>query len=283
MSEENYIDIELKKAIERENIMGPRILTSGIGIVSANGHGAAHTVCDGKDEILNQIRKNFAKGADHIKLFVTGGISSPDSILELASYSKEEILTAVKEAEIAGSYVGAHVHGGIGMDLCIECGVRTLEHAAYINKKQLKEVIEKGLWIIGTFSILFHPEGIEKNDLKNEKIRAKVADARQFIKNNFKIILKSGVNFALGTDSMHGLISEEIKFVNNLGLDNYSAIKAATIKSAEACKIDDYLGSIENHKIADFIVLEDDPLTDIDNLKNIIAVYKAGKKVREVS
>ena len=283
MSEENYIDIELKNAIERGDIIGPRILASGIGIVSANGHGAAHTVCDGEEEILKQIRKNFAQGADHVKLFVTGGISSPESTLELSSYSKEEILTAVKEAQRAGSYVGAHAHGGVGMDLCIECGVRTLEHAAYINNKQLDKVIEKDLWIIGTFSILFHPEGIEKNDLKNDKIKAKVIKAREFIQNNFRDILKSEVNFALGTDSMHGLIGEEIKFVNNLGLDNYDAIKAATIKSAEACMVDEYLGSIESNKIADFIVLEGDPLVDINNITNIKAVYKNGKKVREVS
>lgn len=280
MGEENYIDIEIKKAEIRNDIVIPRILASGIGIVSVNGHGAAHRTCDGKDEIVKQIRKNFQKGADHIKLFLTGGISTPESTLELATYSKKEVEIIVEEAKRAGSYAAAHVHGGVGMDLAIESDVRTLEHAAFIDQEQLKKVIEKDLWIIGTFSILFHPEGIEKTDLKNSKIKKKVIEARKYITENFQKILESNVNFAVGTDSMHGFIKEELKFVKNLGLDNYQAIKTATSQAAKACRIDNKLGTLKKDKIADVLVLKDNPVDNLDNLDNILAIFKGGKKLR---
>ncbi len=280
MGEENYIDLKIKEAINRGDLIAPRILGSGIGIVSVNGHGAANTTCDGKSEIVKQIRENFYRGADQIKLFVTGGISTPDSTLNLASYSKKEVKTAVEEAKRAGSYIAAHVHGGKGMDICIENNVRTLEHAAYINSEQLKEVINKNLWIIGTFSILFHKYGIEKSDFTNNKIKDKVLEARKFIKENFQKVLESGVNFAVGTDSMHGLIKEEIKFVHELGLDKYSALKTATSNAARACKIEHKLGTIEVGKIADLLVLKDNPLEDLNNLDSIRAVFKDGIKIR---
>ena len=280
MGEENYIDIEIKNAEIRNDIVVPRILASGIGIVSINGHGAAHTTCDGETEIVKQIRKNFQKGADHIKLFLTGGISTPDSTLNLTTYSKKEVEIIVNEAKRAGSYAAAHVHGGIGMDIAIESNVRTLEHAAFINQQQLKRVIEKDLWIIGTFSILFHPEGIEKTDLKNNKIKKKVIEARKYIKENFQNILKSNVNFAVGTDSMHGLIKEELKFVKDLGLNNYQAIQTATSQAAKACRIDNELGTLEKNKIADVLVIKDNPIENLDNLDNILAIFKDGKKIR---
>ncbi|MGM0445503.1 MAG: amidohydrolase family protein [Bacillota bacterium] len=280
MGEENYIDIEIKKAELRNDIVVPRILASGIGIVSVNGHGAAHTTCDGKEEIVKQIRKNFQKGADHIKLFLTGGISTPESTLNLATYSKKEVEIIVKEAYRAGSYAAAHVHGGIGMDIAIESNVRTLEHAAFIDESQLKKVIEKDLWIIGTFSILFHSEGIEKTDLNNSKIKKKVIEARKYIKDNFQKILESNVNFAVGTDSMHGLIKEELKFVKNLGLDNYQAIKTATSQAAKACRIDNKLGTLKKDKIADVLVIKNNPVNNLDNLDSILAIFKDGKKIR---
>ncbi|MFW6381293.1 MAG: amidohydrolase family protein [Bacillota bacterium] len=280
MGEENYIDIDIKQAIEQGLIQGPRLLTSGIGIVATNGHGAAHTVCDGRQEIQKQIRRNFARGADLVKLFATGGVSSRSSTLDLPGYSRKEIRTAVEEANMAGSYVAAHAHGGKGMDYCIEEGVRTLEHAAFVNERQLEQIADRDLWVVGTFSILFHPEGIEKNDLKNPSIRDKVMKAREFIRENFSQVLKSGVNLAVGTDSMHGHLAWELEFLNKLGLGPERALLVVTREAARACQIEDRLGTLAPGKIADFIAIRGNPLEDLGNLRNIEAVFKEGKEVR---
>jgi len=280
MGEENYIDIDIKKAIDSKLIAGPRLLTSGIGIVATNGHGVANTVCDGKEEIRKQIRCNFARGADLVKIFATGGVSTPDSTLENPGYSREEIKVAVEEAGRTGSYVAAHAHGGKGLDMCIDEGVRTLEHAAFVNDEQIEKIIEKNLWIIGTFSILFHPEGIEKTDLRTKAIREKVLRAREFIRENFSNVLKTDVNFAVGTDSMHGQLAWEIQFINELGLSNYEALTAATINAARACQIDDKLGTLQKGKLADFIAVEGNPLKELASLQRVKAVFKEGNRMK---
>ncbi len=281
MGEENYIDIEIKKASAEGLVKSPRILASGIGIASINAHGAANTFTDGEVEIQKQIRKNFAKGADHVKIFVTGGISTPNSTLLHSSYSKKEIKTAVEEAARVGSYVAAHAHGGKGLDLCIENGVRTIEHGAYLDKKQLEKMIEQEQWLVSTQAILFHEEGIEKSDFSNLLIKNKVLKARKVIRNNFTKILKSKINLTVGTDSMHGLLWFELKFLTDNGYSTHQAVEAATSKAAKACQIDDMLGTLTPGKIADFIVLKENPLADIKALSKVDQVYKSGELVAE--
>lgn len=179
MGEEHFLDIEIKRAIEKRWIPGPRLLVSGRGIVASNGHGAALTVSDGEYEVRKHVRENLAKGADLIKLFVTGGVSSSNKGLDFCSYTAQEIAVAVEEAERVGTYVAAHAHGGKGVDLCIQEGVRTIEHGALVTERQIEQIVKKDMWIIGTFSILFHPEGIEKADFSDPSIKEKVLRARE--------------------------------------------------------------------------------------------------------
>ncbi|GAB3790328.1 metal-dependent hydrolase family protein [Virgibacillus kimchii] len=279
VGEENFIDVEIKNAIEEALIPGPRLLVSGRGMVASNGHGAALTVSDGEEEIRKHARENFAKGADLIKLFVTGGISSSKTGIDFCSYTGREVRTAVEEAQRYGSYVAAHAHGGAGLDLCIEEGVRTIEHAALINERQLEGVVNKDLWIIGTFSILFHETGIEQTDFSDPVIKEKVLRTREIVSDNFHRVIQSGANLALGTDSMHGLLAYEMECLVRFGATNIQAISAVTKHAAEALRIEDRLGTLEKGKIADFIGLPANPLDDIKNMAQVEFVYKNGKQI----
>mgnify|MGYP001371619310 CR=1 FL=1 len=279
MGEENFIDVEIRDAIHKKLIVGPRLLVSSRGLVASNGHGVALTVSDGEDEIRKHARQNLARGADFLKLFVTGGVSSTSGGLDFCSYTRNEIAVAVEEAERMGTYVAAHAHGGKGLDYCIEEGVRTIEHAAFISEEQLDKVVKKNLWIIGTFSILFHPEGIEKNDFRIPEIREKVLRAREVVAANFSRVIASGANLALGTDSMHGFIQYELECLMTFGATAMQAIVAATQNAAKACRIEEKAGTIERGKFADFIALAENPLEDLKHLRNIAAVYKDGDKV----
>ena len=280
MGQEHYIDVDLKKAIHEKRIQGPRLLVSGIGLVASNGHGVALTVTDGREEVLKRARMNLAMGADFLKIFVTGGVSSPGRALDFCGYTPEEIGTAVEEARRAGTYVAAHAHGGAGVDLCIEQGVRTIEHGAFVTEAQLDQMIKKEMWLVGTFSILFHPEGIEKTDFQIPSIREKVLRTREAVAENFGKIIKSGVNLAVGTDSMHGWISYDLECLVNFGASNRQAILAATRDAARACRIEDRVGTLEKGKRADFIALSKNPLEDIKHLRQVEAVYKEGEKAR---
>jgi imidazolonepropionase-like amidohydrolase len=279
LGEEHFLDIDIKNAINKGLIEGPRLLVSGKGLVASNGHGVALTTTDGEEEVRKHARLNFAKGADLIKLFVTGGMSSENTSVNFCSYSRREIATAVEEAERMGSYVAAHAHGGKGLDLCIEEGVRTIEHAAFITESQLEKLIEKNLWVIGTFSILFHPTGIEKSDFSIPSIRDKVLRARETVAETFNKVLACRPNLALGTDSMHGLLNYEAECLVSFGASNSTAIQAITKNAAKALVIEDKVGTLEKGKLADFIVLEKNPLEDIKNLRRIQFVFKNGEEV----
>ncbi len=264
-------------------ISGPRLLVSGKGLVASNGHGVAHTTTDGPDEIRKLARQNLARGVDLIKIFMTGGVSSSGSSLDFCGYTPEEVAIAVEEAERAGKYVAAHAHGGKGLDLCIEKGVRTLEHGAFVSEEQLEQIIKKELWLVGTFSILFNPEGIEKTDFRVPRIKEKVLQAREVVARNFNRIIESGANLTVGTDSMHGFIGYELECLKEFGMGNMDVILAVTRNAARACRIEDRLGTLEEGKIADFIALAGDPLADIKNILKVRHVFKEGNEIEILS
>jgi imidazolonepropionase-like amidohydrolase len=283
MGEEHFIDIEIKEAINKKLIQGPRLLVSGRGIVASNGHGAAITVSDGEDEIRKHSRENLAMGADLLKAFVTGGVSSSGKGLDYCSYSRKELAVIVEEAERVGKYVAAHAHGGKGVDLCIEEGVRTIEHGALLTESQIDRIIKNDMWIIGTFSILFHPTGIEYTDFKVPEIKEKVLRTREVVESTFHHVIHSNAKLALGTDSMHGLISYEMECLVKFGANSFQAIQAVTKHAAQACQIEDKAGTLESGKWADFIGVKQNPLENVKHLNHVQVVYKEGEEVAKRS
>src|SRR4029079_4487483 len=134
---------------------------------------------DGVDEIRKAARENLHAGADFLKLFVTGGVSSTRRAgLREASYSRQEIRVAVEEATRAGTYVAAHAMGGPGLQIAVEEGVRTIEHATMATDDEIQLIHEHRAWIVLTQAILLHPAGIERGDRSNSAIMAKLQAAR---------------------------------------------------------------------------------------------------------
>ena len=277
MGEENYIDIDFKKAIADGIIPGPRMLTAGIALSASHSHGVGLRPADGPSEIVKLARQNLGQGADFIKLFATGGASSPGKALHSCPYSRAEIAAAVEEAARADTYVAAHAHGGTGVDLCIEEGVRTIEHGAFIHEKQLDQIIRKNLWIVATSSILFHPQGIEGTDFAVPLIKAKVLKAREAAAGNFARVIKSGANLAIGTDSVHGEMPYEMEKLVEFGASPMQALLAATREAAKACRVEDIAGTLEPGKSADFIALARDPLENISHVRSVTDVYIRGQ------
>lgn len=279
MGQEHYVDVDTKAAIEGGLLQGPRLLVSGIGLVASNGHGVGLTTADGEDEVRRLARRNLARGVDFLKIFVTGGVSSKGSALDFCGYTEREVAAAVEEAGRAGTYVAAHAHGGRGVDLCIRSGVRCIEHGAFLEPRQLEQIAAQQMWVVGTFSILFHPEGIEKSDFAVPAIRDKVLRARDVVSRNYEQIVRSGVNLAVGTDSMHGLLAFELECLVRFGASPLRAILCATRDAAKACRVEDRLGTLEPGKLADFVALAADPLADIRAVSRVQAVFKDGERV----
>ena len=143
MAEEHFLDVDVRDAIEAGIIAGPRLLCATRGITASNGHGRALSAFDGVDAIRRGVRENFQHGADHVKLFATGGVSSVATTLNASGYSREEIRAAVEEAERVGKYAAAHAHGGPGLRLSVEEGVSTIELGALATDDDIALMIER--------------------------------------------------------------------------------------------------------------------------------------------
>jgi len=141
----------LKQAVDDGLIAGPRLFISGRALSQTGGHGdfrrrtddsvmcscssALHLtsrIADGVDQVRHAVRDELRKGADQIKIMVSGGVSSPFDPLEGCQFSMSEIEAAVDEATRAGTYVLAHAYSAEAITRALNGGVRTIEHANLI-------------------------------------------------------------------------------------------------------------------------------------------------------
>jgi imidazolonepropionase-like amidohydrolase len=276
MGEEHFVDVELRDAIEAGTITGPRLLIAGRGLAANNGHGRALASYDGVDEVRRGARENLRRGANHVKIFVTGGVSSPGTTPTSSAYTREEIRAAVEEADRVGTYAAAHAHGGPGLRLAVQEGVGTIEHAALADDEDIALMIERRVWLICTFAIFMHPNGIEQGDGQRPAIMDKMRWARRFVAETFPRHLASGVRFACGTDSVHGAMPFELQTLVRLGVSPREALLAGTRRGAEACRVDKDVGTLEPGKRADLIAIDGDPLKDMAAMERVSLVMKDG-------
>lgn len=279
MGEEDWLDVYTREAIAAGHLEGPNLLIATRPIAASNGHGRMKTSFDGPDAIRAGARENLFRGADFLKLFATGGVASGTG-LQSSAYALDEMKAAVEEAERAGTYVAAHAHGGPGLTTCVEAGVRTIEHAAVASDAEIEAMLDAGCWLVGTFSILFHPEGIEKGDGGNPLILENLKQARARVTERMEQILASGLRFALGTDSMHGEMAYEVQTAIRFGVSPRDALLAATARGAEALRIESRTGTLEPGKDADVIALDGNPLEDPGALERVVFVMKGGTQYR---
>ena len=277
MAEEDWLDVHVRDAIEAGELEGPRLVIATRGITASNGHGRAKSAFDGPDAIRRGARENFAHGADFLKVFATGGVSS-GSGLNGSVFSVAEMRAAVEEAERAGSYVAAHAHGGPGLQAAVEAGIHTIEHAATASDDDVQAMLDHDCWVVGTYTILFHPDGIERGDAGNPQVLAALEQAREHVTTRAQAVLSSGLRFVLGTDSMHGQMAFEIQTAIRFGVEPSDALLAATARGAELLGTNG--GTLEPGRDADVIALDGNPLEDPSALERVVFVMKGGKRIR---
>lgn len=283
MGEERWLDIVFKEEIERGTVPGPRLLVATRPLTASNGHGRALSAFDGSDEVRKGARENLHAGADFLKIFLTGGVSSTRGGLNAPSYTREEVRTAVEEAERRGTYVAAHAIGGPGIRLGVAEGVRTIEHATLASDEDLVFIKERGAWVVLTQAIMLHPTGIEQGDRDNPAILTKLRDARGRAAERYRAIIASGVRYTIGTDSMHGLMAFEIAQLVQWGATPTEALLAATQWAAQCCCMDDRVGTLEEGKLADLIMLHGNPLEDIRAIEQVRFIMKGGQRYDSLS
>ena len=290
--------VALRTAVERGYFPAPRVVAAGCVFPTA-GHMqfmSPRSVmkpgwrgADGVGEVRRQVRECLLENVDVVKLLGPtggggGGLDGP----KVQGMSLEEIQVAVEESHWKGVMVSAHAHGGPGLRAAVEGGVDTLEHGTWLYEQpdMVQMMVERGTYFVPTMGPRFHPVYSDYEKAKagelDEETTEKVLDAANAIRRSLRMAHEAGVKIAAGTDFMRWDLSplawEIYIYVREGGLTPMEALVSATKTAAEACGLKD-VGTVEEGKIADIIVVDGDPLEDIAVLQDeerIVHVFNAG-------
>lgn len=296
MGSAELVDVALRNAITRGEIVGPRIHAAGLAIGSTGGHADLNGVApdlrfdrlsgiaDGPDAIRAKVRFNVKQGADVIKLVATAGVLSEEEAVGAPQYSLEEMKVAVEEAHRWHRRIAAHAHGTEGIKMAIEAGVDSVEHASFIDDEGLQMARARGTWlvmdiynddyILAEFARLGYPERI----IAKERLVGRTQ------RENFRKAVQAGVKIAFGTDAgvyPHGDNGKQFAKMVEWGMTPMQAIQAATVNAADLLGVGDRLGSIAPGRLADIIAVPGDPTKDVTALERVSFVMKDGTVHRQ--
>ena len=286
----NHIDFAVKAGIEAGYFKGPRICTSG-KIISMTCSGTEYfdgmyRVADGVDDCRKAAREQLKEGADCLKLMATGAVMNPGGVPGAAQLNEDEIRAVVEEGLKLGKHTAAHAHGADGIINAVNAGVRTIEHGTMADERAIESMAAAGTYLVPTMSL--HDLFMAHIDTVPEFMIEKSSRMQDDYIDIVKQAVKAGVPIAMGTDAgtnynYHGNNAAEIVYlVEKEILSPMTAIQASTRVAAEAIQMADRVGTLEPGKLADFIVLDRDPVEKIRTLaepKHIHQVFKGGAPV----
>jgi imidazolonepropionase-like amidohydrolase len=274
VGEKNFIDVEMKRAINAGLIPGPRLLISGQPIIRTGGH--AHFLgreTDGVGDMRKAVREQLKRGVDVIKIMVSGGMSTRGSRPDSQEFATEEIQACIDEAHRAGRPVAAHIHGGTGLRVAVEAGVDTVEHGIMITEDDVKLLAERGTWLVITHGV---GEAAAADPGTPDFYRAKINRVLEGSLAVRKWASQYGVKVAVGNDTNHCRMDMEMGALLGAGWRPMQALQALTLRGAELCGLDRDLGTLEAGKLADVIAVAGDPLADRSALLRVRLVMKGG-------
>jgi imidazolonepropionase-like amidohydrolase len=276
-------DYGLARATERGLIKGPRIFYAGRAITQTGGHGdsrapsaepcacasnAMSHVADGPDEVRKAAREELRKGADQIKIFVSGGISSPSDPVWMPQFTDEEIRAAVAEAASRRTYVMAHAYTAESIARSVKCGVRSIEHGNLIDRAAAEAVKKHEAFVVPTLVTYdaFHKFGAEGG--APDYLLKKLEDVRTAGLSALTILQEVGVQTGFGTDllgELHVHQSEEF-LIRAQVMKPIDILRSATSVNARLLNRANELGVVKADALADLIVVDGDPLEDLSLL-----------------
>jgi imidazolonepropionase-like amidohydrolase len=285
-----YGDVELRDAIKRGAIDGPRMQVSTRGIrwgarpdVKENPLDAA--IVHNVDEARAAVRDQVAHGADWIKLYPAGNYSfTPNGAVEYEiTYPLPVVQAMVEETHRLGKKTGCHVYGGEGQKNAIIAGCDTIEHGFGLDQEQVNMMVAKGLYYDPT-GVRYTEPYMDDNDAKSTGGKFRIipifekAAGMAAATKGIKVMVGSGAD---GSTFAHGTQALEFEWlVKKVGLAPARAIQSGTMINAEAMGWQDQVGSVEKGKFADLIAVSGDALADITELQRVKFVMKGGRVVR---
>src|SRR5690606_20884146 len=203
---------------------------------------------------------------------------------EFTQFSLEELKVIVEEGRFRkGVKVMAHAQGAEGIKNAIRAGVHSIEHGIFLDDEAIELMLENGTFLVPT---LLAPVAVLESAAEVGMPDSAVAKSKEVIehhKASFTKAYKAGVKIAMGTDAgvmKHGTNLRELGLMKDAGMSPMDTIVASTKTAAECLGWEDKVGTLEQGKLADIVVVKGNPLEDIYSLANndnIQVVIKNGK------
>jgi imidazolonepropionase-like amidohydrolase len=301
----------VKKFTDSGEHPGPRLFISGPPISQTSGHfdfrgkndvprnstdpmtywerNSLIMVADGVDEVIRRSRENLRAGATQLKIAGGGGVSSTYDALDVQEYTFEEMKAAVDIANTWNTYVAAHIFTDEATQTAIRAGVKSIEHGFLMSEKTLKMMKENDVWL--SLQPLLNDEDALKFD--NPYSQQKFTMVTDGTDRTYKAAKKIGVKVAFGTDMLFDPAAAEKqgKMLSKLArwYTPYEALKMATSTNAELLMLcgprnpypDGALGVIEEGAYADMILVDGNPLENLDLVADphtyFVVIMKDGK------
>ncbi len=300
----------LKRAIDEGVVAGPRIYPSGAVITVTSGHGdfrqrfevprtlgsagtrmeqiGGSLLADSPDEVRLRVREQLMLGATQIKLTGGGGVASPHSPLDATTFTEPELRAAVEAAENWGTYVSVHAYTPASIQRAISAGVKCIEHGHLMDEATARLIAERGVWL----SIQPFPDELADAFPPGSQQRAKASEVFAGMDIAYRMARKHKLKTAWGTDIIFspGLARRQGELLVKLQrwYTPAETLVMATGTNAELLamsgKRNPYpgkLGVVEEGALADLLLVDGDPLKNIeliaDPAKNFVVIMKDGK------
>jgi imidazolonepropionase-like amidohydrolase len=276
----NKTNLFAKQAVAQGVIRGPKLLVTGEAIVQTGGH--TYWCCreaSGADEMRRAVREQVRAGADLIKI-----MGCHDTL----EFTDDELTAVVHETHRNGLKITAHATYDACIKRMLEFGVDTIEHGGSMSDETIQLLLDRGTYIVTTFAPLLmqaeHGEAWGMPAWKVEERKRAVADSSRY--DGLVKAAKAGVPIVFGTDAgspvvPHDVIAPELAFMVQLGIctDNEHALRTITSLSARMNDLQDDRGRLAEGLAGDVIVVDGNPLEQIDAIEAVEAVFLDGVQV----
>ena len=291
-------NIELRGAINRGDIPGPRINAVG-GYITVPGGGGEVTgvpagmlvppemregVAATPAEVTARVNHMFDLGADSIKLIATGAVLTEGTEPGQIELDGPMIAAAVAAAKAHGSWVTSHAHGAAGIKLAILNGSRGIEHASLIDDEGIALAKAHGTYLVMDVYNGDYIDQVGRQQGWSAAILRKNFETTDEQRQGFTKAVRAGVKVVFGTDAgvfPHGQNALQFPYMVKYGMTPMQAIQSTTCVAAEFIGWDKDVGSLTPGHYADMIAVGGSPLEDVSWLRwQVQHVMKGGVLVR---
>jgi len=294
VDEAEGIDFAWRAAFASGSSSGPRVLAAGRAIRTTGGHGTAHPrvpvnmgdmhVADGPTLMARAVREQVERGADWIKIMLTGGLMSEHETVDGMQLSEEELDAVLMTATQRGIPVTAHCGGAEAAKRFARAGGRCIEHGYALDEEAAAVLAEQGTWLVPTIGVTHDDGFLEHGDGWPEFSLSRARATRERHAESLAMCQAAGVRIAVGADlnPIAERLHRELELLESAGMSRLDVLRAATVGAREL----NGLGATSTPDpgvIADLIVVDADPLEDPAALRRPRSVILAGRVLEPLS